>query len=159
MGASVFNWTDEIVETCKSLRLNSNLSAQAIAEHIGNGMTRNMVIGKLSRLGIMRKPEPQTGAKTERSKPRTPNKTVTIRPRAGIAPPMPIPEVPVIAGKPVHILDVQRHHCRCVLDERGADGLALYCGAPKVVGSSYCEDHTALFLAPIKDSGQTSNGK
>lgn len=51
------------------------------------------------------------------------------------------------AGKPVPFLEVKRFHCRAVLDERGEDGLALFCGARKRKGSSWCPKHHRLFIA------------
>lgn len=153
-------WTDEIVQKCVELRRNG-LTYQAIAREVGQDLTRNMVIGKLKRLGLGSSPRPaKKAADVEaRSAPRTRDKMVTVTPIAGLVAPMPLPAAPIIAGEPVHILDLKKHHCRAVLDARGWDGLALYCGAPKVVGSSYCEPHTAMFTSPLKDSGQTSNSK
>lgn len=157
----MFVWTDVIVERCKELNA-QGLSFQAVADQIGNGVTRNMVIGKLRRVGVpkveRKKPEP---AEIEaRSKPRTRDRVVIVKAKGAPVPPSPIPAAPTIAGEPVSILDLKNHHCRAVLDQRGTDPhqLAMYCGAPKTVGSSYCAPHTRLFTQPPKESnGQARN--
>ena len=52
----------------------------------------------------------------------------------------------VSAAQAVHILKAKRYHCRAVLDERASDGLAMFCGARKLAGSSFCAEHTRLFF-------------
>lgn len=62
-------------------------------------------------------------------------------------PPMAIPKVQPSAH-PVRLVDVEPQHCRTVLDLRGDDGLAMFCGEPKQKGSSYCAEHHAEFYQP-----------
>jgi GcrA cell cycle regulator len=158
---SVYVWTEEVIERCKELNA-QGLSFQAVADQIGNGLTRNMVIGKLRRLGVAaiprKKPEPSEVEVA--AKPRTRDRIVTIKAQVAAVPPSPIPASPPIAGVPVSILDLKKTHCRAVLDQRGTDPhqLAMFCGAPKTVGSSYCAPHTRLFTQPPKESnGQARN--
>ena len=44
-------WTDDRVESLRKLWLDG-LSASQIAKHLGGGLTRNAVIGKVHRLGL-----------------------------------------------------------------------------------------------------------
>jgi GcrA cell cycle regulator len=46
------SWNDERVETLKRL-WNQGLSASQIAGELGHGITRNAVIGKVHRLGLI----------------------------------------------------------------------------------------------------------
>ena len=48
----------------------------------------------------------------------------------------------------VYIWELERHHCRWIDGEPGVD--ALYCGAPREDGSSYCEAHARKSLKKIK---------
>src|ERR1700730_9376039 len=66
-------WTDEIVEQLKQHWIDGK-SASQIANLLGNGVTRNAVIGKVHRLGL-----------AGRSRPRTPS---APRPRPLAPPPM-----------------------------------------------------------------------
>lgn len=66
-----------------------------------------------------------------------------LRPAPVAAPVAPVEPQPV-GG--VGLLDLQHHHCRAILG-RGADGLAVFCGASKSSGS-YCADHGRMFYAP-----------
>ncbi len=78
-------WTDEIVEQLKQHWIDGK-SASQIAGLLGNGVTRNAVIGKVHRLGLAGR------AKTPSTPPRVP---VVLRPRPpsgspGRACPMPL---------------------------------------------------------------------
>jgi hypothetical protein len=50
------------------------------------------------------------------------------------------------AAKPVPFLEAKSFHCRAVLDQRGEDGLAMFCGARKLKGSPWCLKHHRLFV-------------
>jgi hypothetical protein len=53
-----------------------------------------------------------------------------------------------IVCEPVGLMDAKEHHCRHVIG-RGDDGLALFCGARKEAGLSWCAGHAAIvFEAP-----------
>ncbi len=59
-------WTDEIVEQLKQHWIDGK-SASQIAGLLGNGVTRNAVIGKVHRLGLAgRAKTPSTGASRPR---------------------------------------------------------------------------------------------
>ena len=42
----------------------------------------------------------------------------------------------------VSIMDLRIHHCRWPLDKKDNNGLVMYCGKPKIPGSSYCYAHS-----------------
>lgn len=149
------DWTLDEVDRLKLL-IEQGLSGGHVAAHMAK--TRNQVIGKAKRLGLQLrgKPFPPPKAISAAARPRKPNKTIDIGPLPApvVAPTpiVPIPEDPSSAVDPVHILDVRGHHCRAVLSARGADGLAMFCGAPKIEVSSYCAFHSARFIQPPKET-------
>jgi len=63
-----------------------------------------------------------------------------------LAPPKPEPEPePELPSDPVAFLDLEDHHCRAVVIERGRDGLPLCCGARRLEGCSWCREHRRKF--------------
>jgi hypothetical protein len=53
-----------------------------------------------------------------------------------------------IVSRPVSLLKAQEHHCRAIVGHDGA--IALYCGADKQFGSSFCPGHYARFYLPTR---------
>jgi hypothetical protein len=53
-----------------------------------------------------------------------------------------------IVSRPVSLLKAQDHHCRAIVGEDG--GIAIYCGAAKQAGSSFCPGHYARFYLPTR---------
>lgn len=148
-------WTDDRIAELKLL-IPQKFSAGEIATKMG--LTRNMVVGKATRLGLRLQGKPVLPPKlvTVPRPPRQREKMVVIALAPLVTPPVPIPAMPTTKAAPVHILDLQDHHCRAVLDQRGAFGLAMFCGATKASASSYCAFHTGLFIQPPKE---TTHGK
>lgn len=64
-------WTDERVELLKKLWL-EGLSASQIASELGDGITRNAVIGKVHRLKLSGRAKPVATAPRVRTTPRSP---------------------------------------------------------------------------------------
>jgi hypothetical protein len=89
--------------------------------------SRNSIIGKVHRLGLKRDGKPLS----------TKSSVVPLRKKPKVARP----------GGPVPFLKVKRFHCRAVLDQRGEDGLAMFCGCEKVVGTPWCAKHRRAFTA------------
>ena len=85
---SAGGWTEERVELLKKLWL-EGLSASQIAGVLGEGVTRNAVIGKVHRLKLTGRAKPASSAPRARTAPRTPNvrriSTGSQRPSSGIA--------------------------------------------------------------------------
>src|SRR6185503_18971360 len=74
-------WTDERVELLRKL-WQDGLSASQIAGELGNGITRNAVIGKVHRLGMSGRVKPPSAAtaRPRAPKPARPPGMMPIRP-------------------------------------------------------------------------------
>ncbi|KRQ99249.1 GcrA family cell cycle regulator [Bradyrhizobium valentinum] len=122
----------------------SGVTVQSIADTLD--VSRNAVCGKIARLGLKREKKSPEAKPTPALTPAAPPQPAPIVVAAGASPtftPRPISASPV--GKPVSIIRVRKNQCRAPLDERGGDGLTMFCGAPKLAGSSYCEMHHGIF--------------
>jgi hypothetical protein len=97
--------------------------------------SRNSIIGKVHRLGLNRDGGQQACA----SKPKAKSNIVRLR-RAR-------KKAVVVQGGPVPFLKLRWFHCRAVLDQRGKDGLAMFCGEKKVDGTPWCATHRSRFIA------------
>ena len=144
-------------------------SFKEIAQHFAHGCTRNMVAGKITRLGLMKSHNHNTARevrlqRTRRGlactpKPPTPTPTTSRVDKTPLPPP-PAPEVTVLA--PEVTANVKRTPVGSVtLLERGPDqccfpvndgGPFLFCGAPKKAGSPYCKRHYKLMYRPASTS-------
>lgn len=131
-----FQWTDERVKAVKKL-WGEGLSASLIASRLG-GVTRNAVIGKVTRLGLpprsvsVRKIYKPIHARHPMGKVRL---KTTLRP-----PPMeskPLPPVQVDDVARVALVDLEPHHCRFPVGEPTKG----FCGLRKIEGTSYCQGH------------------
>jgi GcrA cell cycle regulator len=137
-------WCDDRVATLKQLWA-GDLSASEIAETLG-GVTRNAVLGKLHRLGLLG------------SRPRIPLEAKRVRPRrtrigrrrasaprrasagAVVAPPDWPGEIASVEG-------LGAHHCRWPIADPRAEGFS-FCGRRADRGP-YCPAHMAVaFLSP-----------
>ena len=105
-------------------------SATECAKTLGCGLTRNSVIGKINRLGLVgvsrRFTSPHPGSAA--ALPPSP------KPRPRPKPPAP----PLAAQFVLGILDLQPDDCRWPSDEGPP---YTFCARPKVEGSAYCADH------------------
>jgi GcrA cell cycle regulator len=113
-------------------------SASQIAERIG-GVSRNAVIGKLHRMGLVEAKRP--GAK--RAPPRaTKPKSVTWQPKKPKAEDVPYREPPpdVPAEKRVKHNDLEAHHCRWPCGDPKETDFG-FCGEQKIPGQAYCRGH------------------
>ena len=167
-------WTDERVEQLKALWADRR-SASQIADHFGGGMTRNTVIGKLDRLGLL-------GAIRGAKGPGTTEQAAGTEPpeRAKVPPPRPIPAPPDTleiqarlveqaraaapepavpapvpeAGRPhgslIGIHALQTASCRWPEGDPQRDGFG-FCGARALAGRPYCERHARLAYEPPRE--------
>ncbi len=172
-GAKLF-WTDERVEQLKKL-WTEGLSASQIAARLGAGVTRNAVIGKVHRLGLAGRGQPQRSAE-----PRAPRKQrePSLAPRAGSSLPR-LPNAGNTALKPimraatqprpqalpepqplrlvdlpqdgrVTILHLSDKTCKWPIGDPGSEEFC-FCGHSPRDGSPYCEYHARLAYQPVQD--------
>ena len=126
-----------------------NKTAGWIAKQLGQGVTKNSVIGKMYRLGYQRAHPPgktEAAAKANRKR-RAKRRPINYRiEQAGPqTPPQPLPSPLRVDIARVRHADLEPHHCRWpVGDTRKAGvGQPLFCGARRVPGMPYCSAHLA----------------
>lgn len=128
-------------------------SAEAIATIIGNGATRNSVIGiwhrECKRLGLPSlapKPKQAAAPKMGRRYPAAPPRPQANRektPPAHITKALPPPPPPALVIEPLRLrlFELADDGCRQILDE--PSDTTLYCGL-KATRGSFCEGHAQL---------------
>ena len=151
-------WTVERVELLKT-RFEAGLSCREIAAHIG--VSRNAVIGKLSRLNLTREKSPDERRPTRKSgakggvKGAVRGSRLKTTPRlqyqmlqAVYAEPLPFPEdEPINDEHRCSLLELNEARCRWPINTPGAEDFC-FCGNPPVEGLPYCAGHTRLAYRP-----------
>jgi GcrA cell cycle regulator len=141
-------WSDEKVKRLEELA-GCHWSAAQIAADLG--VTRNAVIGKLSRLGISTGNKSSVSApfkKADKARSRETHATVVARIRARKSSAKVIPFPVKIEAKPalmIALVDLQPHHCRFPYGDP-MNPVFGFCGHNKYPGSSYCVAHTKLTM-------------
>jgi GcrA cell cycle regulator len=136
-------WTAERVELLK-IHFAAGLSCREIADDIG--VSRNAVIGKLSRLNLTRE---------RAGDARRPARTdAANRPRPRSAPRLQYRPLQAAASdEPIHnahrccLLDLSEDRCRWPISTPGAADFC-FCGNPPIKGLPYCAGHTRLAYRP-----------
>ena len=118
------SWTDDRNSTLKSL-WEKGLSASQIAAELGEGVTRNAVIGKAHRMGLSSRPSPVKG-----------------EPGAAPAPQAKRAPAPKKENIKVTLLDLTERMCKWPLGHPG-DADFQFCGKPSLPTFPYCADHCA----------------
>lgn len=149
---SIPTWT-KAEEQLLIRRWEEKVPARDIAAELGNGYTRSAVLGKVNRMrrdGVefavrqIKEGRP----KGSRNKPkRPPNYSPLVRESAKVAP-TPVGATPVVVSlfEGVSILDATLCHCRAVIGhDDGVHRLAIFCGAPVVNKTSFCQGHFDRF--------------
>ena len=126
-------------------------SAAAIAKALG--ISRNAVIGRARRLGLACVPAAVHAFQSEAAKNRPrvergplPWRHPARRPQHH-QPQDAVNEMREIISSPVSIYDAGEHHCRAIVGQV-SEGIALFCGAPKQDGYSYCPGHVERYFMP-----------
>jgi len=169
------SWTDERVELLKRL-WTEGLSASQIAGRLGNGVTRNAVIGKVHRLNLSgRAPQPRSSVPRPRrtrepSHPGHPGRSTPsihlpttgatalkpslrseVQPRALPVPePQPLRLVDLPKDGRVTILHLSDKTCKWPIGDPGAEDFC-FCGHKPRDSSPYCEYHARLAYQPLQD--------
>jgi len=124
------DWTDERVELLSRLWREGH-TARQIAEQLGNGITRNAVIGKANRLGLS-KPSKSSVTRAQRKDE-----------REAKVQPLQAPQ-----GEGATIFSLTSSTCRWPIGDPG-DADFHFCGAKCTPGQSYCDYHAAMaYQAP-----------
>jgi GcrA cell cycle regulator len=163
-------WTDEIVEQLKQHWIDGK-SASQIAGLLGNGVTRNAVIGKVHRLGLAgRAKTPGAAALRPPRRSAPPHMPRVAGPRLSHAPrmtrgatalafaPHALPEleqqqefesVVVPMSLRVTIIELKESMCRWPLGDPATSEFR-YCGSPTASGP-YCAYHGGLAYQPAQE--------
>jgi len=135
-------WTVDRVDQLKSL-WTEGLSASQIARTLGEGITRNAVIGKVHRLGLAGRATP-----SRIDRPRLPSvPRIHLRARE--------PELPVVEEEPIQledgsyvgVLTINDRMCRWPIGDPSAEEFH-FCGRRPKDSSPYCEAHARKAYQP-----------
>lgn len=145
-------WSEEEDAKLRVWRKDGQLSCTEMAVRLGNGRSRNAVIGRLARLGLVSEMPRKFGRRLGQkdAKPRQPReqRTAPPRPRAPILAVVPMPADRVIrpAGAPrVTVESAEPHHCRFVHgDPILQPNTWTFCGEDKAPGMSFCDAHCSI---------------
>ena len=142
MFANIPTWTTERVELLKR-HFEEGLSCRKIAASIG--VSRNAVIGKLTRLGLTRGPtsaEPRAATakpRASKSVPRQQYQMLQVVYENG----QPVGDAPVASARPCSLFELSEERCRWPISTPGAEDFC-FCGNMPLEGVPYCEGHSRL---------------
>lgn len=135
-------WSDDeaLVERVRIMWEEEGRTATAIAATIGQGVTRNAIVGFVHRRGFRPRKPSQPPKDAPKRRPAIPRAIFRQRP-----PPRPAgsPEAIPETARPVRLMALEPHHCRWILGNV-AGPETLFCGATTIDGSSYCPTHVDI---------------
>jgi GcrA cell cycle regulator len=150
MPAKEPTWTQERVELLKS-RFAAGLSCRRIADEIG--VSRNAVIGKLSRLDLTR----EKSGKARKPARKEASRAAHLRSVPGLQyqmlkavygePQPPAEDEPIDTGHCCSLLELSAQSCRWPINTPGEEDFC-FCGNTPVDGLPYCAGHTRLAYRP-----------
>jgi len=138
-------WTVERLELLK-IHFDAGLSCREIAAEIG--VSRNAVIGKLSRLNLTRDKAGNEPLVTK-GKPKRPRREAAPKPRYHLPRALRAEPLPAAASEPIHnghccsLFELSKERCRWPISTPGAADFC-FCGNPPVDGMPYCAGHSRL---------------
>lgn len=144
------SWTDERIEELKRL-WEQGLTASQIADKLGNGVSRNAVIGKAHRLDLKARPSPVKGGETPAEKPPSaakasaptaPTEAAASSPPAR-KPAAPRPPAAPASGGKTTLLDLSDKVCKWPIGHPGEPDFH-FCGKPSQPSFPYCAEHCAV---------------
>ncbi len=115
-------WTDDRIAILKKL-WDDGLTASQIATELGEGVTRNAVIGKAHRLELKGRPSP-VKSDSKKAKAKKPKKAAKN------------------SSKKVSLLDLTERICKWPIGHPGEDDFH-FCGQESLAGHPYCQNHCA----------------
>lgn len=143
-------WTDERIALLKDC-WESGMTASQIAERLGEGVSRNAVIGKAHRLGLKARPSPVKGGEEEAASPVTPPATAEAAPAVRTETPVraeparPAAKKPAKPGKSARttLLDLSEKVCKWPIGHPGEADFH-FCGKASQPGFPYCNEHCLI---------------
>lgn len=123
------SWTDERVSLLKQLWGEGKTAAE-IAKVLGDGITRNAVIGKAHRLKLSSRLSP-----IQQNAPKK-TKSENIAPRL-VKPQVKLPE---FKGKGIKLIDLDARMCRWPVGDPKEENFN-FCGCDAIAGLPYCDEH------------------
>ena len=135
-------WTNERIELLKS-HFSAGLSCREIANEIG--VSRNAVIGKLSRLDLTREKKPEVRrASTKTSRPRSVPRLQYRILRKLFAEVAPVDDgVAIHSEQHCSLLELSEERCRWPINSPGEEDFC-FCGDRPLEGLPYCPGHSRL---------------
>lgn len=155
-------WTDERVELLKKL-WSDGLSASQIAAQLGDGVTRNAVIGKVHRLNLAGRAKPASTGPRQR-KPRTSTQrpaarhftagNTALKTHAQPAPrrvpqPATMKDIVVPISLNVTLLQLTEAMCKWPSGDPGSEDFH-FCGHKSWNSRPYCEYHSRVAYQPVE---------
>lgn len=139
--ASQATWTPERIEQLKDY-FAAGLSCRDIAVNIG--VSRNAVIGKLSRLNLTRSsPEERRARKKRSAAPAAkPGAKQQLQMLQAVYPQAP-EDTPIASANNCSLFELSEQRCRWPISTPGADDFC-FCGNPPLGGMPYCSGHHRL---------------
>lgn len=165
MGSNIAtSWTDERVELLKKLWAD-DLSCSQIAAELG-GITRNAVIGKITRLGLQRRARVRSTPRPRIRKPHI-ERAIRIHDRRVFGPPLveTVNLVEVVMPEDIEIVDniipvgqrrtllqLTEETCRWPIGDPGSADF-FFCGgtSDNIQGRPYCGYHSRVAYQPAGD--------
>jgi GcrA cell cycle regulator len=145
MPSIIQTWTDDRIEALK-FHFAAGLSCREIANEIG--VSRNAVIGKISRLNLTRdKGVLRTGKKEPAGVKRPLRGAQKLR--QILLKSFPTETEPVIEDRPIHnghtcsLFELSKDTCRWPISTPGQSDFC-FCGNPPLEGMPYCAGHSRL---------------
>ena len=158
-------WTDDRIEILKRA-VAEGFSCSEIAAHLGNGCTRNGVIGKATRLKLEWPNKPHcVHSRTRRQVASDGNTAKRMRKLMtsggpAILPVAPLPEEPAPPSSEHNcgLMDLANHSCRWPIGDPGTEGFC-FCGSPTADLENklpYCAHHAGMARGPAARSFNTA---
>ncbi|MEM8833558.1 MAG: GcrA family cell cycle regulator [Pseudomonadota bacterium] len=140
-------WTDDRVTLLKQLWGEGKTAAE-IAKELGDGVTRNAVIGKAHRLKLSSRMSPiQQNVKKTKSADK-------------VAPPAPRrsnKKIPIHLGKQLKMEELRENMCRWPNGDPQDENFS-FCGCKTIEGSPYCQIHNDIAYQ-VTSRAKTLNAK